>query len=129
MPAVAPLSTYVSATGQKVKDGGTKVPFLLTATVKKLLVPAWVTEGRQVIMPLLVFKLAPLGAFSKDHIRGSGGEFGSLAFTVNERVTPALRTWFVTGGTTGASGGGETGLAATSVELLLCPPLLLAVMT
>ena len=69
-------------------------PLSATATANKLVVPAWLTNGRQTTSAFVGFKVVSValaGPFNKVNVNVCAGKSGSLAKFVTVKVAPALR--------------------------------------
>src|SRR4051812_46590172 len=76
-------------------------PLSLTLTLRRLVVAAWVTEGRQVKIPLETFNEALAGACTNWYARDCMGTSGSVARLVTRSVIPTAATRSRTGPSTG----------------------------
>src|SRR5262249_44258205 len=78
------------------------VPLSVTTTLNGFVVLAWVTDGRQVRMPLVALMVALVGASGKLKVSVCAGTSASVAWLVMDRFTPALMVTSETGAKTGA---------------------------
>src|ERR1039458_6739347 len=69
------------------------VPLSATFSVKLLVELAWVTSGRKLNAPLLVFSVALAAPASSAKVRVCGGESVSVAPAVKATVWPTLTVW------------------------------------